>query len=164
MAGFRLSNTLSEQGGVTRGLCRTDATGQLLGVTETYDIIKTEEGAFAGDNALDPDLLVSMNMWGLTPDFFDKLEAGFTAFLAGLGNQTLRAEYLIPIVMNEMVQCGKAKVQVLKTDDKWLGMTYKQDKVIVMEALRDLREQGIYEASLFSDLKFNPHSPPDRAG
>lgn len=152
MAGFQLKNTLSDHGGVTRGVCEMNEVGELTKVTETFGIKKTESGAESNGHALNVNVPVSMNMWGLTPSFLNELERGFTQFLSSLGDNEQKAEYLLPTIIDGMVQNGSATVQVLETDDKWFGMTYKQDQPIVEDAFRRMAEAGMYRQELFSDL------------
>ena len=153
MAGFVLKNTLSDNGAVTRGICKMNADGYLTGVDETKGIEKTADGAAANGRALDVESLVSMNMWGLTPEFVDLLQAGFAEFFAHPAEDMTRAEYLLPIYIDELLQAGKVSVRVLKTDDKWFGVTYQEDKPAVQQAFARLIDQGAYRSDLFSDLK-----------
>ena len=152
MAGFRLKNTLSEHGSVTRGLCEvTD--GQLTKVTETREIYKTPEGAESHSDgqriALDPERLVSMNMWGLTPEFVQTLSAGFEDFLAGIPEGNLKAEYLLPEIIDGMLRRKQLQVDVLESSDTWFGMTYQEDRAAVTEALAQLTKQGVYPDGLY---------------
>ena len=153
MAGYVLGNTLSENGAVTRGVCEKDADGYLVSVRETFDILK-ENGTVTGKTeageelVLSEDAIASMNMWGLTPSFVKELEKRFPDFLSGAAGN-LKAEYLLPEVVGQLVKEKSATVKVLHTDDKWFGVTYADDKEYVMKALRDLTEQGIYEEKLF---------------
>lgn len=153
MAGFVLKNTLSDNGGVTRGICKMDDKGYLTDVVETSDIVKNASGAEAAGIAVDVESLVSMNMWGLTPKFIELLEQGFVEFFANMaaGNE-LKAEYLLPIYIDQLLKAEKVSVKVLKTSDKWFGVTYKEDKEVVVESFRKLIEAGVYEEELFSDL------------
>lgn len=153
MAGFILGNTLSEHGAVTRGICSVDADGNLLGVDETRNIRKTAKGASAelpdgGERELDPQALVSMNMWGLTPEFMEALKSGFGEFLSQRGLGDLKAEYLLPDIVDGLVSSGKAQVSVLRTDDTWFGVTYQEDKYAVREAFKELIRQGAYPEKL----------------
>ena len=148
MAGFILKNTLSENGGVTRGLCRTDREGCLLDVTETAGIVKGESGISAGGTALDPETVVSMNMWGLTPAFLKMLEEGFGRFLEN-GGDPLKKEFLLPIFIDELLRKGEVSVKVLPTKDQWFGVTYKEDKAGVAAAFARLHAQGEYRSPLF---------------
>ena len=127
MAGFVLKNTLSDNGGVTRGICKMDAENNLTEVVETKNIVKCGSGAEADGQTIDAETLVSMNMWGLTPDFLEVLENGL--------NQ------------------GKISVKVLKSNDTWYGMTYKEDVESVKLNFKKMLENGAYKADLFSDLK-----------
>ena len=154
MAGFILKNTLSENGGVTRGICEVRDGGILQRVTETYDIryadgVLCAEGDNGAKAVLDEDQHVSMNMWGLMPEFFDELESGFERFLSGLKPDDMKSEYLLPRIIDNLVHEGKARVKVLETKDKWFGVTYQEDKQSVTDAIRTLIERGIYKEKLF---------------
>jgi hypothetical protein len=152
MAGFILKNTLSDNGGVTRGVCRLDENGYLVGVDETSDIVKTENGAQANGVSIDPESYVSMNMWGLTPEFIDMLETGFVDFLSKIDSNPLKAEYLLPIYIDELLQAGRVSVKVLDTKDKWFGVTYKEDKADVVSSFEKLIQAGVYNDKLYDDL------------
>lgn len=153
MAGFVLKNTLSDNGGVTRGICKMDAENNLTEVIETKNIVKTSKGAEVNGVAIDTESLVSMNMWGLTPEFLDVLEKGFTEFFEkDVPENPLQAEYLIPIFIGELVKQGKMSVKVLKSNDTWYGMTYKEDVADVRESFGKMLEKGLYQEDLFSDL------------
>ena len=153
MAGFVLKNTLSDNGSVTRGICAMDADGNLTRVAETKNIVKTAGGAQADGVRLDVDSLVSMNMWGLTPDFLDTLEEGFAEFFRKeVPADPLKAEYLIPTFIGQLLAQGRMAVKVLRTNDTWYGMTYKEDVPAVKENFRKMLEAGLYRADLFSDL------------
>lgn len=153
MAGFVLKNTLSDNGGVTRGICKMDEQNNLTEVVETKNIIKTVSGAEADGVAVDVDSLVSMNMWGLTPDFLTTLEGGFREFFEKeVPGNPLKAEYLIPIFIGELLKQGKMSVKVLKTDDTWYGMTYHEDVAAVKDSFKKMLEKGVYKTELFSDL------------
>ena len=153
MAGFVLKNTLSDNGGVTRGICKMDEQNNLTEVVETKNIVKTASGAEADGVAVDVDSLVSMNMWGLTPDFLTTLEGGFREFFEKeVPGNPLKAEYLIPIFIGELLKQGKMSVKVLKTDDTWYGMTYHEDVVAVKDSFKKMLEKGVYKTELFSDL------------
>lgn len=150
MTGFVLKNTLSEHGGVTRGICQVDDQGFLTDVVETRDIVKTQDGAAVNGTAVDTDALVSMNMWGLRPDFLPVLEQGFrTFFESSVPAAPLKAEYLLPIFIGELLREGKVRVRVLQTDEKWFGVTYREDKPAVQESFRRLIEAGVYQVPLF---------------
>lgn len=153
MAGFVLKNTLSDNGGVTRGICKMDEQNNLTEVVETKNIVKTANGAEAAGVAVDVDSLVSMNMWGLTPDFLTTLEEGFREFFdKEVPGNPLKAEYLIPIFIGEQLKQGKMSVKVLKTDDTWYGMTYHEDIASVKDSFKEMLEKGVYRTELFSDL------------
>lgn len=153
MAGFLLSNTLSENGGVTRGVCDVDSENHLLHVTETYEIKREGEGLSACDENKAPvsvkeEQYVSMNMWGLPPKFLDILETGFVEFLQKLDDDAQKAEYLLPKIIDKLLSTGEANVTLLETKDHWFGVTYKEDKPVVMRAIRSLIEQGVYRDKL----------------
>ena len=153
MAGFVLKNTLSDNGGVTRGICKMDTENNLTEVVETGNIVKTKNGAEADGVIIDKDSLVSMNMWGLTSDFLDVLEEGFKEFFEKeVVKNPLKAEYLIPTFIGELLERGKISVKVLRSNDTWYGMTYKEDVVFVKESFNKMLEDGVYKADLFSDL------------
>ena len=153
MAGFRLGNTLSDNGSVTRGICNI-VDGALAGVDETHNIFKTENGAETrGDDgtvrALDVKSLVSMNMWGLTPEFLDILEKGFVEFLQGLSVEDIKKAYLLPEIIDRLIKENKAKVDVLETKDTWFGVTYQEDKASVAAAFEKLVKEGVYPENLY---------------
>ena len=153
MAGFVLKNTLSDNGGVTRGICKMDEENNLTEVVETRNIVKTEHGAETDGVEVNVDSLVSMNMWGLTPEFLDVLEEGFNEFFEKeVPENPLKAEYLIPIFIGELLNKGKMSVKVLKTNDTWYGMTYHEDVEAVRDSFKKMLENGVYKADLFSDL------------
>ena len=150
MAGFILKNTLSENGGVTRGLCQVDGKGCLTNVTETRNIVKTPDGAQVNGEKIDPDTYVSMNMWGLGPEFMETLREGFEEFFRGAAQEDpLKSEYLLPIYIGRLLQRGKVSVRVLETKDKWFGVTYREDKPAVVESFRKLIADGVYQPVLF---------------
>jgi len=138
---------------VTRGICKMDEDYNLTEVVETKNIVKTATGAEAEGMAVDVDSLVSMNMWGLTPDFFTTLEEGFKEFFEKeVPGNPLKAEYLIPIFIGELLEHGKISVKVLKTNDTWYGMTYHEDVAAVKDSFKRMLENGVYKTDLFSDL------------
>lgn len=154
MAGFVLRNTLSEHGGVTRGICRVEESGELSSICETKNIVKKADGAavLQADGtlrALDADSLVSMNFWGFTPDFIGELEQGFCRFLSGLGENALTGEYLLPTIVDGLLQDGRVKLTVLPSGDKWFGVTFREDVPYVKQEFLDLVEQGVYPQKLF---------------
>lgn len=153
MAGFRLGNTLSENGTVTRGICDVDANNVLLDVNETFDIEQdgTEAKATRDGKELriSLDQPASMNMWGFTADFVDELEKRFVDFLSGIEGNELKAEYLLPTIVDDLIKEGTAQVKVLDTRDKWFGVTYQEDKYVVKDSLQKLVNDGVYPAKLF---------------
>ena len=154
MGGFILENTLSENGTVTRGVCDVNPDGTLKDVTETYDIERRGNGIFANDEQGNPVIVdakqyVSMNMWGLPPKFLDALDEGFPKFLDGIKEGDIKAEYLLPKIIDQQIKAGKARVKVLETRDKWFGVTYKEDKDAVVASIRRLIEAGVYKERLY---------------
>lgn len=154
MGGFVLSNTLSDNGTVTRGVCQVDEEGYLTNVTETYNIQMKEDGLHATDESgapvtISPSQPVSMNMWGLPASFVQELEKGFPVFLDSLKEGDIKSEYLLPKIIDNLVQNKKARVTVLDTPDKWFGVTYREDKQAVADAIRGLIQSGVYKEKLF---------------
>ena len=154
MGGFVLSNTLSDNGTVTRGVCQVDEEGYLTNVTETYNIQMKEDGLHATDESgapvtISPSQPVSMNMWGLPASFVQELEKGFPVFLDNLKEGDIKSEYLLPKIIDNLVQNKKARVTVLDTPDKWFGVTYREDKQAVADAIRGLIQSGVYKEKLF---------------
>lgn len=153
MGGFVLSNTLSDNGTVTRGVCQVDENGYLTNVTETYNIQMKEDGLHATDESgapvtISPFQPVSMNMWGLPASFVQELEKGFPVFLDNLKEGDIKSEYLLPKIIDNLVQNKKARVTVLDTPDKWFGVTYREDKQAVADAIRGLIQSGVYKEKL----------------
>ena len=158
MAGFILKNTLSENGGVTRGICQVE-NGMLTEVVETHNIVKTPEGASVEGRRVDPDAYVSMNMWGFpgqegkTPWYVETLSQDFGAFFRDtVPGNPLKAEYLLPIHIGGLLKEKKIQIRVLSTGDKWFGVTYKEDKPLVAESFRKLIADGVYGENLYADL------------
>ena len=154
MGGFVLFNTLSDNGTVTRGVCQVDENGYLTNVTETYNIQMKEDGLHATDESgapvtISPSQPVSMNMWGLPASFVHELEKGFPVFLDNLKEGDIKSEYLLPKIIDNLVQNKKARVTVLDTPDKWFGVTYREDKQAVADAIRGLIQSGVYKEKLF---------------
>ncbi len=155
MAGFILGNTLSENGAVTRGVCKVNATGKLVDINETSGIVPAGDHANAKDASgeeftLPLDSPVSMNMWGFQPGLFEYLEPGFTDFLSKLDENDVKKEYLLPTVIGDLVKADEVEVTVLKTPDRWFGVTYKEDKEVVVKSIRALIDQGVYPDKLFA--------------
>ncbi len=154
MAGFILGNTLSENGTVTRGICQPDEDGCLATVVETSGLKLAEDGSVDYDDngvemTVTTESLVSMNMWGFTADFINELDAGFTEFLNSITDDGAKKEYLLPSVVDSLIKSGEAKVKILPTEDKWFGVTYKEDKEAVVEAFKDLIARGVYKEDLW---------------
>ncbi|MDH6535281.1 nucleotidyltransferase [Parabacteroides sp. 52] len=153
MIGYRVGNTLSESGSVARGVCETNTEGYLTGVVERTAIEKIDdEIQFIDENGqkvvLTPNTPVSMNMWGFTPDYFKYSEDYFIHFLqANMGN--LKSEYFIPLMVNELITKGTAKVKVLDTTSKWFGVTYADDRQGVVDKIQALVDAGEYPNKLF---------------
>ena len=155
MPGFILGNTLSDNGAVTRGICSVNENGDLASIVETSGIYKDGNGGAyveekdGSKRPVDVESLVSMNMWAFTPAFIDRLEQGFIDFLAAGNAKEMKSEYLLPTVIGGMLKDGTATVKVLKTTDKWFGVTYKEDKDYVIESFKKLIAEGVYSEKLF---------------
>ena len=149
LVGYILKNTLSDNGGVTRGIC-TVQDGVLSGIQETNDIVKTADGAASDGKSIDVQALVFMNFWCLPASFMDVLKKGFPEFLAKM-TDPLKAEYLLPIIVDDLLKKG-VQVTVLPTEDQWFGVTYKEDKEAVVQSIRSLYDQGVYQEDLYADL------------
>ena len=148
MVGYRLENTLSENGTVSRGVCNVDNNGFLEGMTERTSIGRTTNGIEYKDDdgsmhPLPADATVSMNLFGFTPDYFAESEKLFVEFLKERGTE-MKSEYYIPFAVNTFLASGYATMRVLKTTAQWFGVTYKEDRPMVVERLRKLHEQGVY--------------------
>ncbi|MBC2601805.1 nucleotidyltransferase family protein [Puniceicoccus vermicola] len=147
MVAYKMRNTLSEHGSVSRGVCQTDDRGILENIVEVTAIQKEGNGARAEDQTFTGDELVSMNLWGFQPDIFSALEKQFLTFLEKQG-QELKSEFFIPFVVDEEIRQGRAEVQVLKTDSQWAGVTYREDKPAVQSFIQELVRQKIYPTPL----------------
>ena len=156
MAGYILKNTLSDNGTVTRGVCVCNEDGYLTDINETKNILKVKDNgvtkAMTGDREINIDSNVSMNMWGLTPEFVEVLDKGFKEFF-DKDQDILTSEYLLPIYIGELLAKDEVSVKVLETSDKWFGVTYIEDKPVVVESFKKLIDEGVYKSNLFSDLK-----------
>ena len=155
IVGFELDNTLSESGGVSRGICSYDAGQHLTDIAEHLNIAKDPDGVVRGDNSvtgehvvLDGKALCSMNMWGFTPDYFSKSEKIFEAFLDQNINE-LKKEFYIPFAIDCMIKSGEGKCDVLSTPSHWFGVTYKEDRPAVVEKFRQLAADGVYPSPLY---------------
>lgn len=156
MVGYLLKNTVTENGHVARGICVTNEDGYLDSVTERTHIEKTADGArFTEDDGatwtdVSGDTIVSMNMWGFTKSFLAETQARFAAFLDdALKTNPLKGEYFLPSVVSQLIAEDKARVKVLSSHDKWYGVTYKEDKPVVVNAIREKTEQGLYPDNLW---------------
>ena len=152
MVGYRVANTLSENGSVSRGVCATDENGYLTDVVERTKIEKvgdkiiyTEDGV---DTEISPNSPVSMNMWGFTPEYFEYVEKAFVEFLHARG-QELKSEFYIPTLVNDMIRSGEATCKVLDTTSKWFGVTYAEDRPQVVMKINNLVKEGVYPEKLF---------------
>lgn len=155
MVGFRVGNTLSENGTVARGICSKDDAGNLTTVVERTEIMRIEgKVSYKDDNGewvtVDDKTPVSMNMWGFTPDYFTHSEEYFKEFLSEEGNMTnLKSEFFIPLMVNKLINDGTASVKVLDTTSKWFGVTYSADRQSVVDKIQSLVDEGVYPAKLF---------------
>ena len=156
MVGYILKNTLTENGHVARGICQVDENGFLADIHERTRIIKTETGAaYTEDDGktwipVSPESLVSMNMWGFSASILSMLKEKFPDFLEeNLKKNPMKCEYFLPFVVDELLKEGRATVQVLKTEDRWYGVTYQEDKETVVNAIQMLKNQGIYPENLW---------------
>lgn len=156
MVGYHLENTLTENGYVSRGVCEMNADGKLLSVTERTHIEKRGDGAVYTEDdgatwiSLPDDTIVSMNMWGFSAGFLKEIENGFGAFLEqGLRENPQKCEYYLPAVVSSLLASDKATVQVLATTEKWYGVTYREDKPVVEQAIRDFKKAGLYPEHLW---------------
>jgi dTDP-glucose pyrophosphorylase len=153
MAGYRVGNTLSEHGTVSRGVCATNKMGYLTDVVERT-AIQAKDGhiLFPDENGNEVeipfDTPVSMNMWGFTPEYFEYTEEAFKAFLTEFG-QELKTEFYIPTLVNDLIKAGKATCQVLDTPAKWFGVTYADDRQMVVDKIQALVDAGVYPSKLF---------------
>ena len=156
MVGYRLGNTVTENGYVARGICATDEQGYLTEVTERTRIEQYDGGIHFtedGENWVDvsADAIVSMNMWGFMPSFLDEIEKRFVTFLnTALVQNPLKGEYFLPLPVSQLIAEGKAKVKVLTSPDRWYGVTYAADKPVVMAALKDMTQRGMYPDGLWN--------------
>ena len=156
MVGYRLENTLTDNGYVSRGVCETDADGYLADINERTHIEKRDGGAaYTEDDgktwtSLPGDTPVSMNMWGFTGGFMKELVNRFPVFLQkNIPENPLKCEYFLPFVVDELLKEKKATVKVLTTQDNWYGVTYKEDKPVVVAAIQKLKDQGLYPQGLW---------------
>lgn len=153
MVAYKLRNTLSDYGTVSRGICTEDDDHFLKSIVERTAIAKTDDGAEysdeSGSHSLCLDTLVSMNFFGFTPDYFEHSRQGFVNFLDGEAQSNLKAEFFIPLMVNNLIQSGEAQLRVLSSDASWFGVTYKEDKPFVMQKIRELIDKGVYQEKLW---------------
>jgi hypothetical protein len=155
MIGYKLRNTVSIHGAVTRGLCTLDDMGRLTDVREVQKIRLFEDGTIADTSAedgkivvLNPEQPVSMNFWGFHQSIFDPMEKAFNRFLERLVADDLRSEYPLPVMVDKLLKTGRVTVDVLETADVWFGVTYQEDRPFVQKALLELHESGVYPEKL----------------
>lgn len=158
MVGYKLENTVTDNGHVARGICDTNEKGELVRITERTRIEKKDGGiAYSEDDGatwtfVPGDTLVSMNMWGFTHSILDEIKAGFPEFLEkGIASNPMKCEYFLPSVVSDLLGEGRATVAVLASADKWYGVTYKEDKPIVVEAIKKMKEEGRYPEKLWGE-------------
>ncbi len=158
MVGYQLKNTVTDNGHVARGICEIDENGKLVSITERTKIQKFEDRiAFTEDDGqtwtdVDKDTLVSMNMWGFTRSILEEIKKEFPAFLEkGLKENPMKCEYFLPSVVSDLLAQDKATVEVLSSKDKWYGVTYKEDKPVVVAAIKKLKEEGLYPEKLWEE-------------
>ena len=152
MVGFRVGNTLSENGTVARGICSTNDEGNLTTVVERTEIMRVDGPVCYKDQwvAVDDNTPVSMNMWGFTPDYFDHSDAYFREFLSDPKNmENLKAEFFIPLMVNKLITDGTSTVKVLDTTSKWFGVTYAADRQATVDRIQQLINEGVYPQKLF---------------
>ena len=154
LAGYILKNTLSENGGVSRGICKVDSDGYLVDVTETRDL-RMENGVMMSEfgAGISPDAYVSMNMWGLRPTFFNKLEEGFDDFLSNIKDGDVKSEYFLPGVIDNLIKTHRGRAKLLPTAEKWFGLTYSEDLPASKAAINELVNQGLYPTNIIEALK-----------
>lgn len=158
MVGYELQNTVTDNGHVARGICQVSADGRLEGIQERTRIEKRDgKIAFTEDEGetwtyVPGETLVSMNMWGFTRSILEEIQTGFPAFLEkGLAENPMKCEYFLPTVVDNLEKAGRAEVSVLSSKDKWFGVTYKEDKPVVVEAIRKMKEDGLYPEKLWGE-------------
>ena len=153
MAGYVLKNTLSESGSVTRGICTIDNNDNLVKIIETHNIVKSFLGAESNGEPIEINSYVSMNMWGFAPEFMDKLENGFSEFMRSeMQHDPMKSEFLVPVFVDKLLKKGDISVKMLPTNDRWFGMTYKEDVPFVIDGFKELIKAGVYKDNLYDDL------------
>ena len=156
MVGYQIENTLTENGSVARGVCSVDEQGMLQNIVERTKIQRNDGVIQFTENDgetwtdLEEGTIVSMNLWGFTHSMMVELEKEFPSFLEkALENNPQKGEYFLPFVADDLIRAGKATVNVLKSTDKWHGVTYREDRDNVVNALKEMKEQGIYPQNLW---------------
>lgn len=159
MVGYLLANTVTDNGHVARGICEMNKDGELVGITERTKIEKRGDGiAFTEDDGktwtpVESDTTVSMNMWGFTHSILKEIRDRFPAFLdKGIKSNPMKCEYFLPAVVSDLLGEGRATVAVLKSADKWYGVTYKEDKPVVVAAIQKMKEEGLYPEHLWEEV------------
>ena len=159
MVGYMLGNTVTDNGHVARGVCDLNEQGELVAVNERTRIEKRDGGiAYTEDDGqtwikVSPETTVSMNMWGFTRSILGEIEKGFAAFLdEGLKTNPMKCEYFLPTVVTHLLEADRAAVAVLKSADKWYGVTYKEDKPVVVAAIKKMKEEGLYPQHLWEEI------------
>ncbi len=154
MVGFQLKNTLTENGHVSRGVCKADENNKLTEIIERTKIIrrgdKVQYEDFDEPVELDEDSIVSMNMWCFAPNMLEKLEVRFTEFFKTVSENPQKAEFYLPFAVADMLKDSECTVEVLKSTDKWYGVTYKEDKPLIVEALQNKKNDGIYPQNMLT--------------
>lgn len=154
MVGYNLKNTITENGSVSRGVCQVDDAGMLVDLVERTKIFTDGDKILCKEGEdilkLSPEATVSMNFWGFTKSMMEEIEKRFPTFLEEtIKDNPLKGEYFLPKVVDDLIKCGKAEVRVLKSQDKWFGVTYKEDKEVVVSSLKQLKDHGIYPEVLW---------------
>lgn len=152
MVGFQLKNTLTENGHVSRGVCVVDENGKLAEITERTKIIRRGEKVFYEDDEtpveLDENAIVSMNCWCFAPQMLDRLQARFDEFFKTVEQNPMKAEFFLPFVVSDMLEDKECTVDVLTTTDKWFGVTYKEDRPLVVKSIQDMKNEGKYPQNM----------------
>ncbi len=152
MIGFRLKNTLTENGHVSRGVCVVNENNQLDQITERTKIIRRGDKVYYEDNdtpvELDENSIVSMNCWCFPPQFIDTLQVRFNEFFKTVESNPLKSEFFLPFVVSDMLEEKECTVDVLQTSDKWFGVTYKEDRPLVVKSIQEMKDAGIYPQNM----------------
>ncbi len=154
MVAYKLKNTMSDYGTVSRGICTASADGYLQTLVERTSIAHSDNGGAVytddeGSHTIDVESLVSMNFFGFTPDYFAESAKGFVEFLKNLPADNLKSEFYMPMMVNKLINSGKARLKVLSSNASWFGVTYKEDKPEVMRKIKELTDAGVYPDRLW---------------